>query len=129
MHKLGFLNNGQKMYLGVDIIYNKVFRDPIRVLYLSLPSIHGVGGWGGISKETICSVLTSVPESHWHVEQPECNSIINRRVDATIAVFGALAYITIILRVVLYMFECIDFIIRLPAKKIAVGWNFIPPNK
>lgn len=55
---------------------------PFRYVYIRGPQIKGVGFWQGINPEDICSTLSSVPASHWSKHTGECDSLIDRKVEA-----------------------------------------------
>ena len=52
---------------------------PLLMLYLNGPCIYGYGFWGGITFESICSQLTSVPATHWILNPLMCSLLIQQR--------------------------------------------------
>lgn len=57
-------------------IYDLIWKEPLRTLYLHGPNIAGYGFWANRLPEDICAELTSVSSAHWTKESALCHQLI-----------------------------------------------------
>ena len=70
-----------------------------RIIHFDAPSY--LGGWGGRSDIDICSHLTNLKSSFWHIKQEDCEDIIEENYNKSYRVFlsfGAVLIFFMILR-------------------------------
>lgn len=76
----------------MDFIFRITVTDPLRNLYL-------LGLWEGKPTDMICAELTGVDGGHWLMNPEVCESLLERKTDAFVAIvltlgyFGGLTYV------------------------------------
>lgn len=62
-----------------------VLEMPLLALYLGGPG--WLGGWSGRDISAVCADLTGVPETHWYINQWECERLVIRKFEALLIAF------------------------------------------
>lgn len=81
------------LYL-IDLLwYNPLYR-----VYRKGPTFRGMGFWGSLSDEDVCSRLTGTNSAHWKIHNEECINIIHEDFQQWVVLidFGVYAYTTLV---------------------------------
>lgn len=89
----------------------------------------GWGGWEGIPPEDICSQLTLVPAAVWRADaahRQDCTDLLDRKFNTFLVAAGALAYATLLYKLVSYLWFRY-FVLRPVIAELKAHWR--PPLK
>lgn len=89
-------------------IYHVSLFLPTKFLYLSTPSVNGVGGWGSRRMADVCESMTGYNSVHWARHASACEELVDKRVESVVAVFFAVLYVLILSRLGMWAIRAID---------------------
>ena len=103
-------------FLMLETAFKYLFEGPLYQLYVHSPSIWGIGGWSGLSNESICSSITLQPQKYWELNDLNkfyCEELIKTRSNSFVMTAMYLSYIVVVLFAMKYAFfamlECLSY--------------------
>ncbi len=89
---------------GSMYLYDTLLVSPMHRLYFKGPDLNSfgfitLGFWKGKSEQSICSHLTSIPESHWMQHPDECDVLLQRHFDAFLVMVETALYVFMIVQI------------------------------
>ena len=90
-------NNLRMLQIALYII-DLFWYIPLYRVYRKGPTFRGMGFWGSLSDEDVCSRLTGTNSAHWKIHNAECVNIIQEDFQQWVVLidFGVYAYTTLV---------------------------------
>lgn len=101
-------------------VYTLLILKPLARLYISGPSLHGIGFWQDKSPESICAHLSSSDEQFWRKNPEECSRIIASHFYSWVILLEYVGYCLILYKLVT---TGSGFVLATLNKCFSWGWN------